>query len=385
MYRTTLFLVTAALLLSGSRARAQVAAGGGNTVRVRVATTRDSVLRIRRERLLLRFDSLRYVFENDRMGDAERERVANEMHRTVMALQESLDDVGAGASAMTSERASRSPTADGMQMSAPEIAIAMQEAFGVRGYLGVSFDGPSIEEVRRGGERIMRFLDYPRIALVEPSSPAERAGIAEGDTLLAFNGTDVRERQISLSKLLIPDRRILIRVRRDGAPKDFRVRVDQAPGYVMSRRMAPMTATAVVSPAMPFVPMPSTPVRVYPGEDLPRRAPMAPVAVGATPRVAGSTSVWVMTDGVGGAKLETINQGLARTIGVKSGVLVLRVGPGTPAYDSGLRDGDVILRAAGQSVGTVRELRALVERDNEDGVKLVIRRDRKQREVTLRW
>ena len=378
----------AILASSVSLMDAQVAGGRrGGSVRVRVFTpARDSASRARRERLLLRIDSLRYVFENERMTDAERDRVATEMHRTVMALQESLDDgnMRGGAPTML-RRAPVAATAEALRMSAPELAIALQSTYAARGYLGVSFDGPSVEEIRNGGERIIRFLDYPRIALVEPSSPAERAGIEEGDTLLAFNGTDVRERQISLTKLLVPDQRIVMRVRRDGNAKDFRVRIEEPPGYVMSRMtpMAPM-APMPVMPPMPAMPgMPSTSVRLFPGEDLPRRAPMA--MAGATPPAMATSSVWVMTDGVGGAKVETINAGLARTIGVKAGVLVLRVGPGTPAYASGLRDGDVILRAAGRPVASVRELRALVENDSDDGVKLVIKRDRRERELTLRW
>jgi S1-C subfamily serine protease len=97
------------------------------------------------------------------------------------------------------------------------------------------------------------------------------------------------------------------------------------------------------------------------------------------------TSVWIVSDGMGGAKLESITEGLGKALGVSAGVLVLKVGPGTPAYKSGLRDGDVILRAAGRSVRTVRELRAAAEGDREDGVKLVIQRDKRQRELTLRW
>lgn len=385
MHRISLLsvAVAAALLAAATPARSQ-ATGCNDCVRVRVQTSRDSAGRARSERLLLRFDSLRYLIENERLSDTERDRLSTEMHRTVMALQESLDDMPVRARALAGARASGEAPSDAMRMMAPEIAIAVERAFATRGYLGVSFDGPNVDELR-GNERFIRFLDYPKIALVEPSSPAERAGIQEGDTLLALNGNDVRQKEFSLSKLLVPDQRVVVRVRREGNEKDFRVRIGEAPGYVMSR-MAPMVPMTPMPPFPAMASTPSTPVRVYPGEDMPRRAPPAmPVPPMAATPPAMPGSVWIINDGVGGAKLETINQGLAKTIGVKSGVLVLRVGPGTPAFKSGLRDGDVILRAAGSPVSSVRELRQFVERENDDGVKLVIQRDRKQRELTLRW
>jgi len=378
MHRTLLLAVAvAALVAAATPARAQ-ATGCNDCVRVRVQTSRDSAGRARSERLLLRFDSLRYLIENERLSDAERDRLSSEMHRTVMALQESLDEIPMRARAAAGARASVDASSEGIRMLAPEIAIAMERAYATRGYLGVSFDGPNVDELR-GNERFIRFLDYPKIALVEPSSPAERAGIQEGDTLLALNGNDVRQKEFSLSKLLVPDQRVVVRVRREGNERDFRVRIGEAPGYVVSR-MTPM------APMPPMPPMATTPVRVYPGEEMPRRVPpIMPVPPMASTPPAMPGSVWIINDGVGGAKLETINQGLAKTIGVNSGVLVLRVGPGTPAFRSGLRDGDVILRAAGRPVSSVRELRQFVERENDDGVKLVIQRDRKQRELTLRW
>jgi S1-C subfamily serine protease len=297
------------------------------------------------------------------------------MHRTFMALQESLDDVAVRSRAFVTAREGAEVTRQGVRTS-PEIAIAVQSGFrrATSGYLGVSFDGPGTDEIRRG-ERIIRFLDYPRIEMVEPDSPAERAGIQEGDTLLALNGTDVREREISLTKLLVPDRRIVVRVRRDRNARDLRVTVEKAPGYVMSR-MVPMP---------PMTPMSPMAVRVYPGEVLPRR-PMPPVGAiaGTAPEMA--QSVWIVNEAIGGAKLESINEGLGKALGTKSGVLVLRAAPGTPAYESGLRDGDVILKASGKAVSSVRELRsALVDGDRGEGVKLGVLRERKQREVTLRW
>jgi serine protease Do len=95
------------------------------------------------------------------------------------------------------------------------------------------------------------------------------------------------------------------------------------------------------------------------------------------------TAVWVMRDGIGGARLQSIGEGLGKALGVSSGVLVLEVGPGTPADEAGLREGDVILKASGRSVRNVRDLRAIVQRAGDDGTKLTIQRERRQREIVL--
>lgn len=367
-----LLAATAALLATAPLLRAQSASSSAN-VRVRCATcaSKDSA-RVRR--LLLKFDSLRYAFENERLSEAERERLANEMHRTVMQIQESLDEGSMRSGAVV---AASSAELEATRMAPPPgMAVTIQRRYRTRGYLGVSFDGPSTEEIRNDGERIIRFLAYPRIALVEPSSPAERAGIEEGDTLLSFNGNDVREKEISLTKLLVPSQRIAVRVRRDGNAKDFQVRVTAAPGYVISR-MEPMVPMVPMAPMAPMPPMAAT-GHMYPGQELPSKMAMPPM---------GPTPVGWPTEGIGGARLETITEGLGKALGTKSGVLVLRAAPGTPAYESGLRDGDIILRAEGKDVGTVRDLRfQLQQSDGEGGgVKLVIVRERKQKEVTLRW
>jgi hypothetical protein len=372
MHRYILLWVIMATVVAPPLARAQATGSGGSAVRVRASTPAgDSAARARRERLLLRFDSLRWAFEQKRLSDADRDRLAEEMDRTVMALQESL---GGGEDRVRARSGGTRIRLSTEEIGAtPELAMALGR-FTPRGYLGVSFDGPSVEEIRAGGERIIRFLDYPKIALVEPSSPAERAGIQEGDTLLALNGMDVRERQISLTRLLVPEQHVVVRLRREGNPKEFKVKIGEAPGYVVSRRT-------------PVPPMPPVSVRVYPGEDFPQPAPLPAIARDMPqPPEPMRGSVWIINEGIAGAKLETISEGLGKALGAKAGVLVLRAAPGTPAFESGLRDGDVILGADGKEVASVRQLRmAIVDADGDQGVRLSILRERKKREVTLRW
>lgn len=371
--REFLVLLTMAGALAPATAAAtpQSQSGGGN-VRTRCAdcaTTREAERtadRVRRERLLVKLDSLRFEFEHGRLNDAERERLSKEMSLAVLALQESLGHVRE----RSLEAAHAAAAAREAWPATPSVAVAFQTGRR-RGYLGVTFDGPSIDQLR-DNERIIRFYQYPKIALVEPGSPAEGAGIRQGDTLLALNGTDVVAREISLTKMLVPRELLAVRVRRDGNAKDLRVTVGEAPEYVMRRTTAPMAI------AMP----PQEPMgEMRPRTPTPVRAPTPPSML-----APGVGAVWVYNDGIGGAKVETVTEGLGKALGVKTGVLVVRAGSGTLAHESGLRDGDVILRAAGMEIGTVRELRnVLVNSGDEAGVKLLIVREKKKREVTLRW
>ena len=93
-------------------------------------------------------------------------------------------------------------------------------------------------------------------------------------------------------------------------------------------------------------------------------------------------------NGVAGAELTTITEGLARTIGVRSGVLVTRAPTGGIASESGLQDGDVIQRVAGREVQSVDDVRSQVKLAAETGnhvVELRILRQKKPMKVLLRW
>jgi serine protease Do len=91
---------------------------------------------------------------------------------------------------------------------------------------------------------------------------------------------------------------------------------------------------------------------------------------------------------VAGAQLATVTEGLARTIGVGEGVLVMQSPPGSLAYQAGLRDGDVIVRANDAPIRTVAQLRELVQAASENGdrsVALEYLRERRRHTAVLRW
>ena len=235
------------------------------------------------------------------------------------------------------------------------------------GWIGINAQGTQ-ERIVRNDSVYIRYFNYPQVISVEPSSPAERAGIARGDQLIAYNGSDLRDHEINLTKLLQPSRRISVTVRRDGEEREYGVVVMKAPpqiealrGFsppdVMSDSMAlvmRMPRSALVAPRAPAI-------RIFDGRD----AGVVPVI---------------------GAKLVAItDESLGHIFGVSSGVLVTEVFS-DPAESSGLRGGDVIRRADGRDITDVAQLRRIVNAHLGDrSVDLEIIRQKRTRTITLRW
>lgn len=82
-----------------------------------------------------------------------------------------------------------------------------------------------------------------------------------------------------------------------------------------------------------------------------------------------------------GVSMQTVTPSVASQWGldVDHGVLITSVGTGSPAYQAGLRRGDVIIRFAGQEVTTSEELRLAIQKKNiGDQVEIVLMRGSNQ-------
>jgi membrane-associated protease RseP (regulator of RpoE activity) len=255
-------------------------------------------------------------------------------------------------------------------------ASATPEGVRFPGWIGITLDAPCTVEAR-GGDVYWRFFDHPEIVSVDPRSPAERAGIRQGDVLLAYNGQDVR-REIAMNRLLQPGRtvRVRVRVRRENEVREVPVQVapvhhrawrEWEHGSIVARPVKPRSPRP---PEEAWTVVPEPGKRVFVGGPSAVPAPMVSIA---------------RIHGLAGAHMETITPGLGEAIGVERGVLVISVPPGVPASESGLVDGDVILKADGRDVGSIYELRKLVARNDGRSVKLDVARRGKTRQVTLRW
>ena len=268
-----------------------------------------------------------------------------------------------------------------------------------RGWLGFNAQGPVFHMVDNDGDHVTYFA-HPHILSVDPESPADRAGIVPGDILIAFNGTDVVGHEFNLTRLMEPETKVAVTIRRDGEVKDYSLAIAKAPQGVSDRRFE-----FIRVPGMPFPPgvVGPTLIRIdsLRGDGvLVPDAPRAPgqargggnrivgVPRGVTrvgPMVAGNYMV-IAPHGVLGADVSTVGADLSRVLKLEKGVLVNDVPEVSPAYKSGLRAGDVIVSASGQSVATIGELQdIIVSQLGERSVLLQVRRGGKLAKVTATW
>lgn len=338
-----------------------------------------------------RADSLAYLYNDaDELSFAERRRVGEMLDRTVEQIDQltaRLAEVGGGDEG-TMVRMRLAPTSGSRAQTFMRRALAESKGVMPRGFLGIVVSGAARDPRVENGELIIRYLTHPAIVSVEPGSPAERAGLLPTDTLIAYDGKDVRDTDIAITKLLEPNKRVLVRVRRDGRTIDVPVTIADVPSRIAIRRemsveyvprAMPLPSVAFPRPAMAPLP-PERPMTGRPPE-------MAEPPLPPAPAMAYSFGMGGVS-GVAGAQLVAVTEGLGRTLGVRGGVLVTNAPVGSPAYQSGLRDGDVITRAGGMQLRTVADLRdrvAAAANNGEHSVALELVRWRKTRKGSLRW
>ena len=87
--------------------------------------------------------------------------------------------------------------------------------------------------------------------------------------------------------------------------------------------------------------------------------------------------------GIAGAEFRPLAPEMRPYFGVDSGLLVLSVGPGTPAARAGLLPGDVVITAGGRRARSVPELAASLREMGENGLTLDVIRQQKRRTIRI--
>ncbi len=295
------------------------------------------------------------------------------------------------------------------------------------GYMGITFSATMRADAAASGTEIFRFAENPTVETVEPGSPAELAGVEKGDEIILINRQAVVGRDIVFNQLLRPGNRLPIRVRRDGDTRDVTLLITQRPPsldngcpFLDARIMAafgdpisigqlPLSGAIVRSGPQGSVSIsvPGQRVRVLrPAEPgaVASTAPNAPVTVAIPPALvpnvplpapavaeAGPRGVFVFSGSsaapmvIAGATIVRTNSDLRETFGVKSGVLVLDVARGSPAYASGLKGGDIIISAGRGAVTSPLSIQRALEAADGNELRLRIIRKKKEQPLTLRW
>ncbi len=312
-----------------------------------------------------------------------------------------------------------------------EVARARQE----RGWLGISFAWD--EEAGAAGEA--------RVSDVVEGSGAERAGIRAGDVVLRIDGEPATEEAVeALGPRLRPGTQVRLRIRRDGRESDVTVTATARPGsdvFIYRHGAVPMEElrekivlmddsfrvhldslrfnmdslrsklrvlhsdsmlrleldrmnlddVVVLRMDSVFAAIPDS-IRLHLDREL-RELPMRLRELEKMPDFDIDVDIEDMEPGVpfmmelgrrslAGAELAPMNEGLARYFRVDEGVLVIQVGPETPAARAGLEAGDVIVQAGGEAVESVADLRRAISRA-EGSLQVEVMREGRRRTLTV--
>lgn len=346
-----------------------------------VATTRP-VRMAMRETDRIKLDSLIQVRERLPIGSPEIRSVEEEIARIMLTTMPR-------GSAFIRSDGTFTVFVEGFERSAMQDRVmvaskAFRPDVTPRGYIGMTLDGAKIRWQDSTGDYV-QYAEYPTVVLIEPNSPASKVGIRFGDSLVAYNGVDVRRSSINMTRLLEPGRTVDMLLRRDGDAKELSVVVDRAPsGYMTDPR------TTLVRSVMP------SRVPVFPDSNFERRLTEIHLRAGAATAAAGgrgaggpptrtvTTKGMLIPSGILGAQLTDVEQGA----GMKAisrqktdhGVLVTRVPAGSPAARLGLLAGDIITTVGDTEIGSDQQLRQVVLAIGPDKrVRYVVMRDGKSR------
>ncbi|MBI1809143.1 MAG: PDZ domain-containing protein [Gemmatimonadetes bacterium] len=226
------------------------------------------------------------------------------------------------------------------------------------GYLGLTYELPS---------RV--------VSSVEPGSPAAKAGLRRGDEVVMINSYEAQDAPLAM--LLKPGAKVTLKLRRDGAQKELPIVVGRRPDGFGATACTGIDDLTDGPPVVAFFKRPR-------GTFITPEAPSAPTAP-PPPNFVFSYSTTPGMSAVAGASLTPVDDDWRETLGVEKGLVVISVASGSPAAESGLRKGDVIVQADDAPVVAVRSLQRALNDSDSRTVKLQVIRRGKPQLLTLRW
>jgi serine protease Do len=192
-----------------------------------------------------------------------------------------------------------------------------------RGYLGVNIQSitPDLAKALQIENR-----EGALVADVIPDSPAEKGGIKRGDIIIAYDGKSVKDNHDLPAMVAVTpvDRKVTVTVLRNGKKRQLHVKVGKLPS-----EEAKLSQTS--QPA----------------------------------------------DGKWGLQLHDLSPQMGHQfrLQVDQGVVVVGVKPGSPAYEAGIQQGDVIVEVNRQPVNSVEEVKKNINKSKQkDHLLLLVQR-----------
>ena len=283
------------------------------------------------------------------------------------------------------------------------------------GYIGIRYDQTEMFPARDRSDRVV-------IREVSKGSPAEKAGLRAGDEILRINGlSPANGKFAAVARTLTQGDTVKLRIKRDGKERDYTVIAAARPeGYatMYGDRTWVFSADSVRELMKMYMDsarvhldgLKLPKVYVHPGDSsfdirierwgnlLPHdsvkfgRDSVFERYVRALPGEMYHfddfgpgpiiRSLELGNRAIAGAEFTDLEPAMKTYFGTDRGLLTLRVVPETPAARAGLQAGDVIVKANGQVVNKVSDLRRILL-DRPETLKLEVLRNRETRTLEV--
>jgi C-terminal processing protease CtpA/Prc len=291
-----------------------------------------------------------------------------------------------------------------------------------RGFLGINLECQNCQREDQGGVSVWWFSEHPSITWIREDGPASRAGLHEGDVILAVSGIDLttEEGGRAFGRLRAGDRTDFL-IRRDGeeitvivtpgSPAEafgeeyavvmfpekwdsvklqlrklyegqlqLQIALSQAEralaateaeaqrtSSAQQREIAIQQRAQIDSMRLQLGKWQKA-IRLQADSLAARTLKVVPPAVEVEVATPDSRSVTVYSDAVAGARFQALDEDsplVSDMEGVEGGLLIVKVVENTPAHRAGLRQGDVVLAANEVPVRSVKELRKVLGEGGE--------------------
>ena len=240
------------------------------------------------------------------------------------------------------------------------------------GYLGVQTEEVTKANFAKYGLSQVRGVAIEKIV---EGSPAEKAGLQNGDVIVRFNNEEVTSVR-KLSRLLgevSPDHEVKLTVIRSGAEREMAATLGKRPMPKFEDG-----AFAMGVPRLERVPLP-------PSGDFPP-LPRVEGAPTIEPFPRGSSEPYILRSGSRrtiGIGVSSLTKQLSEHFGVTGGVLINEVRSDSPAAKAGLKAGDIIVEVDGKEVKAELDVIRAIAEKKEGDVTLTFVRDRNRQTVRV--